>query len=197
MNGRFIVIEGPDGAGTTTNSNALADYLRNKGHDVLHTFEATDGPIGTFIREKLRSGGLPGNAMQLLFTADRAWHEQKVIKPALEAGKTIICDRYSLSTVIYGTAFGFERAWLEDMNSRFIQPDLMLLALPPLSVCMERLGIREKDTFEADDTLQKRVYDLYREYAETMPVGHVIDTSMEKERTAEAFAAAVSAAFGI
>lgn len=197
MNGRFIVIEGPDGAGTTTNSNALAEFLRQKGIDVLHTFEATDGPIGTFIREKLRSGGLPGNAMQLLFTADRAWHEQKVIKPALEDGKTIICDRYSLSTVIYGTAFGFERAWLEDMNSRFIKPDLLLLALPPFAVCMDRLGIREKDTFEADDSLQKRVYDLYQSYAKDMPAAHVIDTSVEKEKSAEAIIAAVSATFGI
>jgi dTMP kinase len=181
MSGRFIVLEGPDGSGTTTHSTALVERLRSRGISALHTFEATDGPIGTFIRGKLREGGIPGNALQLLFTADRAWHVEHVLRPALERGETVICDRYSLSTVIYGTAQGFDRFWLESMNEPFIKPDLMLVALPPFDVCMQRLGKRDKDVIEADDSLQKRVYDLYAEYASMLPAAHVIDTSGNKE----------------
>lgn len=188
MNGRFIVLEGPDGAGTTSHTKALADHLRNRGLDVLQTFEATDGPIGTFVREKLRSGGLAGNAIQLLFTADRAWHEREVILPALEKGQIVVCDRYSLSTVLYGTAQGENRQWLEAMNRAFVQPDLQLLALPPLETCMDRLGIRDKDTFEADDSLQRRVYDLYAGQALDMPRIDVFDTSKDFAETARRIA---------
>ncbi len=192
MSGRFIVFEGPDGSGTTTHSTALAERLRSRGISVLHTFEATDGPIGTYIRGKLREGGIPGNALQLLFTADRAWHVENVLKPALERGETIICDRYSLSTVIYGSAQGFERSWLEAMNDTFIKPDLLLLALPPFEVCMERLGKRDKDIIEADDSLQKRVYDLYAAHAKILPSTCVVDTSGQKEDVAALFDSAIS-----
>lgn len=193
MNGRFIVLEGPDGAGTTSHTKALAEHLRNRGLDVLQTFEATDGPIGTFIREKLRSGGMAGNAIQLLFTADRAWHEREVILPALERGQIVVCDRYSLSTVLYGTAQGEDRHWLEAMNRVFVQPDLQLLALPPLETCMERLGIREKDSFESDDSLQTRVYRLYEGEALVMPRIDVFDTSKDFAETASRIAARADA----
>ncbi len=191
MSGRFIVLEGPDGSGTTTHSTNLVERLKNRGVSVMHTFEATDGPIGSFIRGKLREGGLPGNALQLLFTADRAWHVEHVLKPALEQGTTVICDRYSLSTVMYGTAQGFDRSWLETMNDVFIKPDLLLIALPPFDVCMQRLGKRDKDILEADDSLQKRVYDLYKQYASTLPSNHVIDTSGDKDAVAAQFDAAI------
>jgi dTMP kinase len=181
MNGRFIVLEGPDGSGTTSHSKLLAEHLKAKGLPVLHTFEATDGPVGTFIREQLRAKELPGSAMQLLFCADRAWHEQHILIPALEQGTTVICDRYSLSTEVYGEAFGMDRKWLHDMNKAFIQPDMLLLALPPLSVCLARLEKRNKDSFEANEPLQRRVYELYAQHALTLPDGSVFDTSAEKE----------------
>jgi dTMP kinase len=177
MSGIFIVLEGPDGSGTTSHSKALAESLAASGVPVLHTFEATNGPIGTYIREHLKAGDLPGNALQLLFTADRAWHEKEVIQPALERGETVVCDRYSLSTLVYGEAQGFDRDWLVELNKNFIQPDLLLLALPTFETCMERLGVRVKDSFESNDTLQKRVYALYAEAAGELPADCVIDTS--------------------
>lgn len=194
MKGRFIVLEGPDGSGTTSHTAKLSESLTAKGFDVLQTFEATDGPIGTSIRQELRSGGLPAAAMQLLFCADRAWHVEKVLLPALEAGKVIICDRYSLSTEIYGEAFGVDRAWLHQLNTKFVQPDVQLLALPPLSVCLERLGLREMDTFEANTTLQKTVYGLYERAAQQAITGTVFDTSGDFEETAGQILARVEAA---
>ncbi len=191
MSARFIVFEGPDGSGTTTHSTALVERLKSRGISAMHTFEATDGPIGTFIRGKLREGGLPGNALQLLFTADRAWHVEHVLKPALEQDTVVVCDRYSLSTVIYGAAQGFDRSWLEAMNDAFVKPDLLLLALPPFDVCMQRLGKREKDVIEADDSLQKRVYDLYAQYASTLPAEQVIDTSGDKAHVEATFDAVI------
>lgn len=193
MNGQFIVLEGPDGAGTTSHTKALSEHLKKRGFDVLQTFEATDGPIGTFIREKLHTGGLSGNAIQLLFTADRAWHEREVILPAIEKGQIVICDRYSLSTVLYGTAQGEQRSWLESMNKIFIQPGLQLFALPSFDVCMERLGMRQKDSFEADDSLQKRVYELYAAEATTAPAIDVFNTSDDFDETAARIAKRVDA----
>ncbi len=186
MNTPFIVIEGPDGAGTSTHSKRLIERLRAAGKDVLHTFEATDGPIGTSIREFLRNGKLPGSAIQTLFTADRAWHVDTVIKPALEKGQIVLCDRYALSTVIYGTAQGVDGQWLQAMNDHFIQPDLMILLLPPLDVCLQRLGLREMDTFEANGSLQQRVYNLYQKHAATMDPANLFDTSGDFEEVAAA-----------
>lgn len=193
MKTRFIVLEGPDGAGTTSHAEALARHVSAAGYDVLRTFEATDGPIGTFIREALKTNELPGAAIQLLFTADRAWHLERVVQPALGRGAVVICDRYALSTVIYGAAQGMDRSWLQLVNKNFIQPDLQLLALPPFETCMERLGLRDKDAFEADDSLQRRVYDLYAAEATTMPGIDVFDTSGAFDGTAAAIAARVDA----
>lgn len=197
MSGRFIVLEGPDGSGTTSHSKALVEHLQKRGLNAMHTFEATDGPIGTFIRTKLKEGGLPGNAMQLLFTADRAWHEQAVLKPAMEADKIIVCDRYALSTIVYGTAFGFDPQWLMAMNAPFMMPDLELLALPPFETCMERLGLRDKDSFESDDSLQKKVYELYKAQSTIMSADTIFDTNADFNDTAAKIAARVDSFLAI
>ena len=79
------------------------------------------------------------------------------------------------------------------MNNIFIQPDLQLFALPPFEVCMERLGERQKDSFEADDSLQKRVYELYAAEATTVPAIDVFDTSYDFDETAARIAGRVDA----
>ena len=87
MTGKFIVFEGPDGSGTSYHSRMLAQTLRNEGKNVLLTAEPTSGPIGTLIRTTLKEGdGFPAESLQLLFCADRAWH-QREIRSALERGE--------------------------------------------------------------------------------------------------------------
>ncbi len=184
MKGAFIVIEGPDGSGTTTHAALLTKRLKDAGKKVLATHEPSKGPIGTFIRGQLQVGEIPSLALQMLFMADRAWHVEKVILPALESGQIVISDRYSLSTVIYGQALGLDAEWLTEMNKKFIQPDILLLALPPLSVCMQRLGKRSsKDMLETDE-LQKKIYQSYELFAKDGKTP-VVDTSANFDTVSE------------
>ena len=181
----LIVLEGPDGAGTTRHSKLLADRLIKEGHHVVLTAEPTDGPIGKMIRSMLNSGEVPSPAtLQLLFCADRADHTAQIIRPALDAGKTVITDRYTLSTIVYGAAQGLDPAWLVSVNDAFPKPDQTFLLLPPYEVCAERVGRRAtRDQFEVD-VFQKKVYALYYEKA-CQPDVVRIDTSGKTEEVAE------------
>lgn len=184
MAGKFIVLEGPDGSGTTRQSQLLTEHLRNRGETVVLTAEPTESAIGKEIRRMLSGDTLPSpDAVQLLFTADRANHVATVIAPALRAGKTVVCDRYAISTVIYGTALGLDADWLTQINSRFPQPDLTIVTLPPFDVCVSRLEKRkESDQFETTN-FQRRVYEGYKSIEDTRTL--FVDTSGEKHQTAE------------
>jgi dTMP kinase len=186
MKGKFIVLEGPDGSGTTTHSTLLAQKLKSKGHDVLLTAEPTDSPIGLFIRDQLKKKNIDSaSALQLLFCADRAWHIEKVIRPALEAGKIVISDRYVISTLVYGEALGLAPEWLLKINTPFIEPDVLLIALPPLRFCIQRIGLRRQlDVFE-NTRFQKKIYDLYEKITIDDPQAHAIDTSGSTEKVAK------------
>jgi dTMP kinase len=188
MSGRFIVLEGPDGSGTTLHTAMLAEHLRNKGTEVVQTCEPTDGPVGGFIREHLKKEGLPPDTLQLLFTADRSWHLAKDVLPALERGATVVSDRYWLSTVVYAEALGINSAALEQLNRHFVQPDAQILLLPPFEICLERLGKRgERDILEGD-SLQKKVYEAYKLWTakEGIPI---VDSSGSIDETAQAILA--------
>lgn len=183
--GRFIVLEGPDGSGTTTHAKILAETLRSQGEDAVLTAEPTDSPIGKFIREQLQAKTVEcPSALQLLFCADRAWHIEKVIKPALAAGKTVISDRYVISTLIYGEALGLDPDWLVRVNTPFLEPDIMIIALPPLHTCLERIMKRKQlDVFE-NTRFQKLVYDLYEKAGAEDDGTILIDTGGEKDDVA-------------
>lgn len=193
MKGKLIVLEGPDGSGTTTHSTLLAEKLRSKGQDVLLTAEPTDSPIGLFIRDQLKKKDVDSaSALQLLFCADRAWHIERVIRPALETGKIVISDRYVISTLVYGEALGLDPEWLLKINTPFIEPDVLLIALPPLRFCIRRIGLRRQlDVFE-NTRFQKKIYDLYEKITVDDPQAHAIDTSgPTDEVAAEVFKMAV------
>lgn len=101
MTGHFIAFEGGDGSGKSTHARLVAERLQKDGHDVLLTREPGDTPAGKTIREIIIEHTLEPRAELLLFLADRAEHVEKVIRPALEAGKIVICDRFSGSTFAY------------------------------------------------------------------------------------------------
>ena len=145
---QFIVFEGPDGSGTTFHAKRFAERLREDGRDVLLTCEPSEGPIGGTIRSALNTTPLPPpDSLQLLFTADRADHLAREIIPALNAGTTVVCDRFILSTIIYGSSQGLSKEWLETLNRQFREPDLTIVTLPPYSVCRERLERRAERSF--------------------------------------------------
>ncbi len=186
MTPSFIVLEGPDGSGTSLHSRLLAERLQREGHDVLLTTEPSDSAIGIWIRTLLKEKTtMDPAALQLLFCADRADHIATVIKPAIAAGKTVICDRYAPSTLIYGDVLGLDVDWLEDINAQFVQPDVTLFTLPPFEVCQERLSRRdERDLFEGTD-FQRRIYEAYEKYVAEDQAVIVVDTSGEKAAVAD------------
>lgn len=189
--GAFVVLEGPDGSGTTTHAATLAEALGREHARVFRTAEPTSGPIGSAIRGFLKSGDLPPNALQLLFTADRAWHVHAEIAPALASGTIVVSDRYTLSTLAYGEALGLDAAWLANMNKNFIQPDCTILTLPPFDVCMQRIHERgAQDTMEVRG-LQENVHAAYERLAQNDSSIIVIDTSMPFEASAARIRAAV------
>jgi dTMP kinase len=180
----FIVLEGPDGAGTTLHTKLLSEKLTELGKTVLLTAEPTDGAIGKWIRGELESGKLTPPALQLLFCADRAEHISNTVMPALKRGEVVISDRYTLSTLAYGEASGIDRAWLTQVNAKFPKPDFTFLLLPPFEKCMERLARREeKDLFEKEE-FQKKVHASYKHILNEHSELIKIDSSGEKADTA-------------
>lgn len=149
---------------------------------MLLTAEPTASPIGREIRRYLSAHiPLPSEALQLLFTADRALHIAETVEPALAEGTIVISDRYVSSTLAYGEAAGVDPVWLRELNKNFIQPDATLYLLPPLSVCLQRLGKRiVRDALESTP-FQKRVYAMYEKLAREDRRGTTLDTSGSKE----------------
>lgn len=182
--GPYIVLEGPDGGGSTTHAKLLVERLRNAGFDVVQTAEPTAGPIGTVIRAELRGKGIPPDALQMLYSADRAWHMATTVRPALDAGTIVVGERCHLSTLVYGDALGLDVPWLRAMNAPFAEPDLMLVLMPPFAVCAERLGLRERDLLE-NDSLQKKVHDAYGRFMAERPDYVHVDTSGDLDPTAD------------
>ena len=137
---RFIVLEGIDGSGTTTQLQCLAQRLRADGNAVVTTSEPTTGPVGQLLRQALE-GNLGSDAdgcapfdwvtLALLFAADRANHAQSLINPTLSQGKLLLCDRYDLSSRIYQSVTAAEPQaalpWLCVLNERVPRPDLTLV----------------------------------------------------------------------
>jgi dTMP kinase len=176
-NGKFIVLEGADGAGTTTIANYVGDRLRQQvgEENVINTFEPTNYNIGKFIREILQRKKTVQSrlAMTHLFVADRAEHTTRLIIPALEKGKIVICDRYFHSTIVYQSVknnlFDSVRK-MEGVKKSLkghILPDLVLF----LDCGAEELKRRRekrnkvKELYENEE-YQKMVVSLYRKVFE-------------------------------
>lgn len=193
MRGIFIVLEGPDGAGTTKHVKLLSDRLARQKVPVLCTFEPTDGPVGSAIRSDLHAGkSFSPLDLQKRFCADRDWHLSEVIEPALAKGTTVISDRYFHSTIAYGLALGVPRAQLDEMNKKFIRPDRTFFLLPPFKVLQERMSRRDHTDALEQEELQRKVYASYQMLAAEDPSIRIIDTSGDLEEVAERIYRAVS-----
>jgi len=143
--GYFLSFEGIDGSGKTTQAGLVARWLREAGLPVRHTREPGGTPLGRRLRRVLLAGGaeLDHRAELMLYLADRAQHLHQVIRPALAAGKVVVCERYHDSTIAY-QAFGRGLARRQvERCCRLAgpeQPDLTVLLEVAPAVALQRLG---------------------------------------------------------
>lgn len=154
----FIVFEGTDGSGTSTQAKILAESLTKKGLSVFSTAEPSINFLGKNLREVLQhKKNLSPKAFQLLFFADRAEHIEKEILPALKEGKIVICERYNWSSIAYGSAEGVDQKFLEMLSENMLTPDYTFFFDLAPKVSLERIEKRGegKEFFETDKTLTK------------------------------------------
>ena len=163
--GVFIVIEGLDGSGKTTQATILAKKLY-RNHNIMLTAEPSRGKIGTFIRESClyEEKRLPTEAEALLFAADRIEHMQNEINPALDEGKIVICDRYVYSSLSYQGSAGLSLDWIKTINACALQPDFAIFIDVDPKRVLERLK-RKKSVMETLETQQK-VREVYLKFVE-------------------------------
>jgi dTMP kinase len=174
MKGLFITLEGIDGGGKSTQAARLAQWLEREGRCVVLTREPGGTPVGERLRELVLSpdNHIVPEAELFLYLADRAVHVAEVIRPALERGCVVICERYTDSTVAYqGYGRGLDRDLLRrlnDMATGGLAPDLTLvLDLPPERA---RLDASRLDRLEsAGDAFVARVAEGFRALARAEP----------------------------
>lgn len=157
--GLFIVFEGIDGTGKSTQLHLLAEKLRQLGYAVVATREPTNGPYGQKIRKLFVDRGSVSQEEELeLFIADRDQHVKEIIKPALSDGCVVICDRYYLSTIAYQGANGMDQDLIMKKNEDFPVPDLaIILEIEPAHGIHRIQNQRHEhpNTFEEKANLQK------------------------------------------
>ncbi|MBD3156190.1 MAG: dTMP kinase [Candidatus Aenigmarchaeota archaeon] len=171
----FIVFEGPDGSGLSTQSKLLMEWLRSQNEKVLLTKEPTNSMIGGIIRSVLKKEWeVDMKTFALLFSADRAYHLSSQIEPALKDGYHVVCDRYILSTLAFNVEEG-TLGWLKQLNSKFKEPDFVFVLDVPGEVCVNRIKRSRfgMEFFEEPDKLNsiRRNYKDLRDY---FPNTHII-----------------------
>ncbi len=178
MRGRFITVEGIEGAGKSSNLDFLQSRLEAEGKTLVRTRE----PGGTLLGEELRAlllghrdEGMDGSAELLLMFAARAEHLTRVIRPALERGDWVLCDRFTDATYAYqGGGRGLNMAMisrLEELVQGGLRPDLTLLLDLPVDIGLKRARARSApDRFEQEKAVFfERVRKAYLEIAERQP----------------------------
>jgi dTMP kinase len=185
--GRFVVIEGIDGAGTTTQVALLAERLRRASRPVRTTREPSDGPVGTLARQVLTGrivlpgGRAPGWAtMALLFAADRMDHVESEIEPFVAAGGVVISDRYDASSLAYqsvSSGRGGEATvdWIRSINKYALRPDLtVVLDVPPEVGAARRAARGEAAQLYEQNEVQRALAAFYKDLARHVPQDRVV-----------------------
>jgi dTMP kinase len=189
----FIVLEGIDGTGKSTQAQQLGDWLRDRGHEVIVDFEPTFGPHGQKLRDSFVNGRLAAEEELELFLADRREHVYQVIAPALAAGKTVILDRYYFSNMAYQGAIGFDPAEIRRQNEDFAPvPDFLFILDLDVATALSRIGGRgdTANEFEKRENLE-RCREIFLSL-KAEPFARVIDTRGTMEDVQSAIRAEIS-----
>ena len=172
--GKFITLEGIDGAGKSTHVGGIADFLRGRGKDIVITREPGGTPLGEKLRALLLSHTMNIDTEALLMFAARREHIAQVIAPALAAGRWVVSERFTDATYAYqGAGRGMAReriAALERWVHAGLQPDLTLVFDAPVEVALARLAKERGDRFELESqAFFERVRAAYLERATAEP----------------------------
>jgi dTMP kinase len=157
--GTFIVVEGADGAGTTTQSKKLAEEL-----GAYWTYEPAGNKVGEKVDEMISSDDYSPQAIALAFAADRMVHLEEEVVPRLENGETVVCDRYYHSSLVYQPVLGADFDWVRELNREALIPDKTVVLDVSADVGMSRVDERGPDgnIFE-NLSFQEKVVVRYRE----------------------------------
>lgn len=182
MKGKFIVLEGPDRCGKSTQAKMLYNQLVARGKDVILTREPGGTPTAERIRQIVLEPGLDVRPMAelLLYEASRAQHTQEKILPALSEGKTVICERYTMSTCAYqGYGRGIDLGVIDTLNNIATlgtAPDLTLVFLMSDKYFTERGEYLFSDRLEQEDlAFRQKMRKGYLEMIERTPNAYLID----------------------
>lgn len=206
MRGKFITLEGPEGAGKSTQLPQLAAWLEQQGFDVVPTRNPGGTPIGAQIRHVLLDAAnraMVPTAELMLYAADRAQHVAEVVEPALAAGCVVLCDRFGDSTLAYqGYGRGLDHELIRRLNAMAtggLVPDLTLLLDLPVDAGLARVArSRETDRLETEAiAFHERLRAGYLAIAKSEP-GRVVvvDATREPAAVQEALRAAVGRCLG-
>lgn len=187
--GKFITLEGIEGVGKTTNRTYIRNLLEQTGKPCVETREPGGTPLGEALREMLlehKHDGMSSDAELLMMFAARAEHLHKVILPALEAGKNVLCDRFTEATYAYqggGRGINDKKiAELENWVQGELRPDLTIILDAPVATGRERAGQRsapdriEKEQNDFFERVRATYLDLARHYPQRIVV---VDASVE------------------
>lgn len=176
MAGKFITLEGVDGAGKSTHLTWLVEHLRRQGKTVVQTREPGGTPLGEKLRELLLHDPMHLETEALLMFAARREHLERVIKPAVERGDWVVCDRFTDASFAYqGGGRGLSTAKLAQLEGWVqdgFQPDLTLLFDLPVEIAAQRMAVaaRKLDRFEQEKAdFHERVRAAYLARASEMP----------------------------
>ncbi|HEX9288679.1 MAG TPA: dTMP kinase [Anaeromyxobacteraceae bacterium] len=204
--GRFLVLEGLDGAGTTTQAQRLAAWMRAHGHRVHVTAEPSSGPVGALVRQVLtrRIAGAPGAvdafdpaALALLFAADRLDHVAAEIAPRLAEGWDVVSDRFTLSSLAYQSLTCGDAPWVEVINGRALAPDATLfLEVSPGTAVRRRFAASGSRELYEVPAFQRRVARSYQDgIARLRQLGQRVDV-VDGERPVEEVTTALAGKIG-
>ncbi|MBN2515084.1 MAG: dTMP kinase [Deltaproteobacteria bacterium] len=183
--GLFITFEGSEGSGKTTQIKKAGEYLKRKNISFLITEEPGGTRLGNELRKILLNKSslhINGKSELLLFAAARAQHVEEIIRPTLEDGKVVLCDRYSDATIAY-QSFGRgldidDVRWINNFATRFLTPDLTLLFDIPVDIGLKRamkrisriVDLPVEDRFESEEIeFHKRVREGYHALIKSDP----------------------------
>ena len=203
----FIVLEGIDGSGTTTQGDVLAEALQRSDYVVHRTSEPSHGEVGQLIRRALQhrtESPLSAQAVALLFAADRIDHCEREIGPSLARGECVISDRYLASSLAFQMVDGdrgFDLEWLRTINRRIIEPDISILIDVDIKTSARRIQARGKsrERFEIESFLagvRERYHAIFADPSAGIGERVIIDGTRDKEMVAYDVVGAVMKVLG-